>query len=215
MSDSVKSTRRYDSTSRQEQARRNRRAVLAAARRQFLEQGYGSTTLAAVAGEAGVSVETVYKAFGNKAGLLKAVFDIAVAGDDEPIPLADRDWVDAIQAEQDPMRKLRMFGDHVGDVGARTATVQLLARDAGVSDPAAAGIWEQMQTEKLTGMGMFADHLHEGRHLRPDVAADEARDVLCAYLSPELYHLLVLRQGWSPERFGRWIGAALVAALLP
>ncbi len=87
-------------------------------------------------------------------------------------------------------------------------------RDAAASDPAAAGVWEQMVTEKLTGMAMFAAHLDEGAHLRPGVTADDARDMLVAYLSPDLYQLLVFRQGWSPERFGRWLSDALAAALL-
>jgi AcrR family transcriptional regulator len=215
LTDPVKSTRHYDSTGRQEHARRNRQAVLDAAHRQFLAHGYATTTLAAVAEEAGVSVETIYKAFANKAGLLKAVFDVAVAGDDDPVPVVERDWVRHIQDEPDPATKLRMFGVHVADVGHRTVPVQLLARDAAASDPAAAGVWERMVVEKLVGMGMFAAHLAHGGHLRLGVTADEARDVLALYLSPELYQLLVLRQRWSEERFGRWIGDALVAALLP
>lgn len=65
MSSPVKPPRRYDSTARQEQARQKRRAVLEAARRLFLDGGYGGTTVAAIAGEAGVFVETVYKTFGT------------------------------------------------------------------------------------------------------------------------------------------------------
>lgn len=219
MADDVKSNsgrtrRRYDSSGRQEQASRNRRAVLAAAHRQFLERGYTPTTLAAVADEAAVSVETVYKAFGNKAGLLKAVFDIAIAGDDEPVPVVEREWVHRIQAEPDPSRKLALFGDHIADAGGSTAHLQLLARDAAASDAAAAGVWQEMLTEKVTGMGLLAAHLHQGGHLRPGVSLEEATDVLVAYLSPELYQLLVLQRGWSPARFGEWIGEALVAALL-
>jgi len=213
MSDDVK--RRYDSSGRQEQARRTRWAVVQTARRRFLDHGYAGTTLAAVAEEVGVSVETVYKMFANKAGLLKAVVDASVAGDDEPVPMAERDFVRRIQEERDPVRKLRLWSDHIVDVDRRTVAVELLVRDAAASDPAAAGVWEQMVTEKLTGMAMFAAHLDEGAHLRPGVAAYDARDMLAAYLSPDLYQLLVNRQGWSPERFGRWLSDALVAALLP
>ena len=158
--------------------------MLAAAHRQFLERGFASTTLAAVADEASVSVETVYKAFANKAGLLKAVFDVAIAGDDEPVALVEREWVHRIQAEPDPCRKLALFGDHIADAGRTTAHLQLLARDAAASDAAAAGVWEQMLTEKVTGMGLFAAHLHEGGHLRRDVSSEEATDVLVAFLSP-------------------------------
>jgi AcrR family transcriptional regulator len=214
MSEDVKGRRRYDSRSRHEQARRNRLAVLDAARRHFLDRGYAATTLAAVAGDAGVSVETVYKAFANKAGLLKAVFDVAVAGDDEPVPLAERDFVREINAEPDPVQKLRLYGEHLARTGPRIVALQLLVRDAAASDPAAGAVWQQMLTERLSGMGMLAAHLHEGGHLRPDVSVDEARDVLWAYVSPELHDLLVVQRGWPASRFGRWVADALASALL-
>jgi AcrR family transcriptional regulator len=207
--------RRYDASRRQEQARRTRTDVLEAARHQFLEQGYAATTVAAVADEAGVSVETVYKAFGNKAGLLKAVFDVAVVGDDEPVPMLEREFVRRNRAEPDPRRKLRMYGEHLARTAPRAVPVQLLARAAAASDPAAAEVWDQMQAERLTGMTQFARHLHEADHLRPGVSANEARDVLWTYNSAELYDLLVLHRGWSAKRYGRWIADALIAALLP
>jgi AcrR family transcriptional regulator len=213
MSEEVK--RHYDSSGRQEQARRNRWAVVQAARQGFLDHGYAGTTLASVADQVGMSVETVYKTFGNKAGLLKAVVDASVAGDDEPVPMADRDFARGIQEERDPVRKLRLWSDHLADVAGRSVAVELLVRDAAAGDPAAAGVWEQMVTEKLTGMAMLAAHLDDGAHLRPGVSADDARDMLTAYMSPDLYQLLVVRQGWSPERFGHWLSDALVAALLP
>ena len=93
--------RQYDSSRRQAHARERRAAVLRAALDRFLEQGYSSTTIAQVAGDADVSVETVYKTFGNKAGLLKAVFDVAVAGDDEPVPMVERDDIQRVIAEPD------------------------------------------------------------------------------------------------------------------
>ena len=91
MSPTVNPPRKYDASRRQERAREPRRAVLAAAHAMFVEQGYAQTTMAAVAEAAGVSVETVYKAFGNKAKLVKACFDVAVAGDDEPISIMERE----------------------------------------------------------------------------------------------------------------------------
>src|SRR6476659_6509325 len=100
--------RQYDSSRRQARAQESRAAVLRAALDRFLEQGYSSTTIAQIAGDADVSVETVYKTFGNKAGLLKAVFDVAVAGDDEPVAMADREFVAQIQAEPDARRKLEL-----------------------------------------------------------------------------------------------------------
>jgi AcrR family transcriptional regulator len=215
MSDHVKTRRRYDSTRRQEQARQTQRAILEAAQRLFLERGYAGTTIGAVAELAGVSVETVYKAFRNKAGLVKGVFDVAIVGDDEPIPMLQRELVARITAEPDSRRKLFMYGDHLAAAGPRAGALQLLIRSAAASHPDAASVWEQMVTERLVGMTEFARHLYEGGHLRIDVSFDEARDVLWTYNSVELYDLLVLQRGWEPKRYGRWIAAALIAALFP
>ena len=100
----VNRVRSYDSTRRQEQARQNRAANLDAARAHFLTHGYQGTTVSAVAVDAGVSVETVYKAFANKAGLLKAVFDVTLAGDDEPVPMMDREEIGATRPSPIPAR---------------------------------------------------------------------------------------------------------------
>lgn len=215
MTSPVKPRRRYDSTVRQEQARRSRWAVLEAARRLFLERGYAATTVAAIARDAGVSVETVYKAFGNKPGLVKAVFDVSIVGDDEPVPLLQRGLVQRIRAEPDPRRKLAIYGGHLSEAAPRSVPVQLLVRAAAATDPGAAEVWQQMQAERLTGMTVFAGELHEGGHLRPDVPAGEARDVLWAHSSAELYDLLVAQRGWTPDRYGRWVADALRRALLP
>ncbi len=210
----VKPPRRYDATRRQEQAQATRRAVLDAARDRFLEQGYARTTIAAVAAGAGVSVETVYKTFGNKPGLVKAVFDVAVVGDDEPVPMLQREFVQRNTAEPDPQRKLLAYGEHLSETLPRSAPIQLVVREAAATDPGALGVWEQLQAERLTGMTAFARHLHEGGHLRPGVSMEEARDVLWAHNAVELWELLVRLRGWSDARFGRWVGNQLVAALL-
>jgi AcrR family transcriptional regulator len=179
----------------------------------FLDEGYGAT-LASIATDAGVSVETVYKAFANKAGLVKALFDVAVVGDDEPVPMMQREFVQRTSAEPDPRRKLTGYGEHVARVGARTSAILLLVRDAAATDAGAATLWEQLQAERLTGMTAFAQHLADGGHLREDIPADEARDVLWTHNSVELWNLLVEQRGWSPDRFGDWVGRQLVAALL-
>jgi AcrR family transcriptional regulator len=119
MSSPVKPRRRYDASRRQEQARRSRWAVLQAARRLFLEHGYAATTMPAIATAAGVSVQSVYKAFGNKPALLKTVFDVAIAGDDEPVPMLQRAALGRIRAEPDPRRKLSLYGEFVAEVSPR------------------------------------------------------------------------------------------------
>lgn len=215
MVETVKSPRPYDSTRRRKQAQETRRAILEAARRLFLKRGYASTTMASVAEGAGVSVEAVYKAFSNKAGLVKAVFDVAIVGDDKPIPMLQRARVARMRAEPDARRKFEMYGEHLAEAGARAGALQLLIRSAADGHPDAANVWDQMVAEHLTGMTEFARHLHDGEHLRPDLSVDDARDILWTYSSVELYDLLVIRRGWDPERYGGWIAEALTAALLP
>ena len=214
MSSPVKKTRPYDSTRRKEQARQTREAILDAAGTMFRERGYARTTVTAVAEAAGVSVETVYKAFGNKAHLLKGVFDVAIVGDHAPVPMLQRDMVRRIQAEPDPRRKFEIYGEHLAQAGPRAGPVQLLVRAAGGGDPEAAAVWDQMSNERLIGMTQFARYLYEGKQLRDDVTLEEARDVLWTYNSVELYDLLVLQRGWTPERYGAWIARALASALL-
>jgi AcrR family transcriptional regulator len=214
MSRAVKSTRSYDASRRQAQARQTRAAILDEARRSFLANGYAGTTVAAIGAAVGVSVETVYKAFGNKAGLLKAMFDVAIVGDDEPVPLQQREMVARIEAEPDGRRKLQMYGRGYAERAERAVPVQLLVRDAAASDTGARAVLEQLNAERLAGMTAFSTHLHEAKVLRKGVRPADALDTLWLFTSPEVYERLVLERGWSPRRFGTWIGQQLAAALL-
>lgn len=208
--------RKYDASRRQAQARETRRAVLTAATRLFVSNGYGATTMADVADAAGVSVETIYKTIGNKPQLVKACFDVAIAGDDEDVALMDRDdgFVARNRAEPDPRKKLVMFGHHIADAMRQTGAIQLVVRDAKAADPAAADVWAKMKEEKLVGMTFFSSDLKAGKHLRKGVSADAARDILWTFLSVELWELLVGERGWSDDRYGAWVGEQLIAALL-
>jgi AcrR family transcriptional regulator len=211
---SVKSQppRRYNSTRRREQAEKNRQAILAAARRRFLAHGYAATTIAAIARDAGVSAETVYKSFATKAGVLKALFDVSVTGDDEPIPMAQRDVIQNVLDSPDAARKIEIYVKHLAATMPRSAPIQLLARDGAASSADAAEVWKEIRHETLTAMTMFAADLARTRQLR--VSAAQARDVLWTYHAPELYELLVLERGWSAARYGKFIARALSDALL-
>ena len=213
MSPEVKK-RPYDSSGRQEQARRNRARMIEVARALFLRDGYAGTTIPAVAGEAGVSVETVYKSFGNKAGLLKSVWDVTLVGDDQPVPMDARDEVRSVMAEPDPKRKIELYADYVPMIVGRVGPLALVLRGAASGDAAAAAIEAQIEEERLTGMRMFAQHLYDGGHLRMGVTVEVARDVLWAVTSPVMWDLFVLQRGWDAERFSRFIADAAIAALL-
>jgi AcrR family transcriptional regulator len=212
MSGTVK--RNYDSTRRQELARQGRARILAVARSRFLRDGYAATTMAAIAADADVSPQTVTKHFGNKPGLVKALFDVALVGDDEAVPLAARPWITAIHDEPDPHRKLRLYAEALATMVPRTAPIQLLAREA-VGDPAVAEVWEQTRVGRLLGMTDLAENLAAGDHLRDGVSMEQARDVLWAYSSPELYDLLVLERGWTTDAYAEFIALGAIASLLP
>lgn len=205
--------RRYDARQRRDQAAQARRAVLAVARRRFLEHGYATTTVAAVAAEAGVSAEMIYKAFGGKPQLVMAVFHAAIAGDTETSTETRADQIS--QEETDPVRRLHAFGRFVAEVMPRVGPLMLLVRAAADTQPELADIWTRMNTERLARMTQHAQRLSEHGHLRPDVTIAEARDVLWLYSAPDLYDLLVQQRGWSLDQYGEWIGRAYVAALLP
>ena len=210
----VNPVRRYDTTRRREQARENRARVLSAAGQLFLDKGYAETSMPEIAQVAGVSVQTVYKAFANKATLLKAVFDVSVAGDDDRTPMAEREVIGAIRTEPDATQKIVRYTRHLAEGAHRIAPVQLLARDAAGADSAAARVWAQMRQEMLTAMTYFAADLIDTGQVHAGLAPDEVRDVLWTYHSPELYELLVLQRGWTAERYGRFLGDAMINALI-
>jgi AcrR family transcriptional regulator len=202
----------YPARGRLEQAQRARAAILEAARHAFLESGYAATTIAAVAGEAGVSVETVYKAFGGKAGLVKAIYERALAGRGAR-PAPERS--DAMSASSKDGRTIvREWGALTAEVSPLAAPVLLLLRSAAATDPELAPLLAEADQQRLTRMRHNAGVLAERGFLRRGVAVERAADIMWAYTSPELYEVFVLRRGWTPERLGEHIATVLEATLL-
>jgi len=206
--------RRYESTHRQEQARLTRRAILDAAGTLFVDPGYAATPLTAVAAEAGVAVQTVYKTFGSKKALLSALVDVTVAGDDEPVPMAARQFVTDIQALTDARAKLGRYALHLAEVHARQAQVMLALAGAATADPDAAAIWRKNLDDRRRAMTMFATDLASTGQLRPDHSVDTAADVLSLAMDVRNYDLLVRERAWPAEQFRRWYVDTVAAALL-
>ncbi len=211
----VKRRRPYDSSGRQSQARRTRADIIENARTLFTEHGYAGTTMAALATRAGVSVETIYKSIGNKPAVLKAVLDVAIAGDDDALPMLQRPLVAQLRAEPDPRRLLSKYGQHVVQSWPRQVPLQLILRSAAAVDVDAQRQWQAAQDERLTGMTAFADDLARRGLLRQDLDAAAARDILWALTAPEQYEVLVLQRGWPIDRLGRFITDAMIGTLLP
>ena len=207
--------RSYDSSRRQELARERRRAVVLAARELFERDGFRSTTIAAIAARAGVSAESVYKGFGSKAGVAKAVFDVAIAGDDEPMSVADRPAAQAVRDEPDVRRKIAIFVDGLVQRQARSAWVQILIRDARHVDDSLGPTWAELTNEGLIGMTMLGGHLLSTGQLRDGIDVDEVRDVLWNYLAIDNYERLVLCQGWPLQRYAHWLARAIISAICP
>jgi len=205
--------RSYDTSRRREQARARRTTVVEAARELFEHDGFRTTTVAAVAAHAGVSAESIYKGFGTKAALAKAVFDLVIAGDDEPVPVADRPAAAAIRDEPDVRRKIAMFAEGLAERQARSAGVQILIRDGRHVDDSLAPVWAKLDREGLDGMTKLARHLLGTGQLREGIDLAEVRDVLWHYLAVDGYERLVLHRGWSRERYARWLAGALTHAL--
>lgn len=205
--------RRYDSTGRRERARQARDQIAGIAEELFLSRGYAATTVAAIAAQAQVSVETIYKGFGGKPGLVRAIIEKGLAGRG-PVPAEQRS--DRIRdTEPDPRRILTAWGKFVAEIAPRTAPILLLARDAAAADPELAALLDEVSAARLERMTVNARGLHEAGHLRPGLTVAQAADILWTYSAAEFYELLVLRRGWSPSQHGRFVAQAMIAALLP
>jgi len=208
----VNTTRTYDSRRRREQARQTHEAIVDVARHRFLTEGFGSTTMTAIAAEVGVSVDTIYKGFGGKTGLVRAICEQALAGAG-PVHAEARS--DALHgSETDPKNIIRGWGALTTEVAPRIAPVLLLVRDAATTDPDMAGLKSDLDLQRLERMTDNAHHLAVGGHLRPGIDEHTAGEILWAYSSPEFYELLVLTRSWTLERYGTFIADALIAALL-
>jgi AcrR family transcriptional regulator len=209
----VKPRRRYDSSGRQAQARRNREAILDAAQRQFLDGGYAATTIAAIAAEAGVSVETIYKAFGGKPGLVRAIYDRGLIGR-EPVPAFQR--ADAMrERETDPRTIMRNWATIASEVSTVVSPIARLVRFAAASDPDMAALLRANNDVRERRARHHARFLKRRGYLREGVSLAQATDILWTCTSDELYDLMVLQRGWSGSRYARFLADYLIAALLP
>ena len=216
MESSVKPRRPYDSRRRREQSAQTRRDIETAANTLFRERGYVGTSMPTIAAEAGVVVETIYRAFGSKAGLFKAVLEAALAGGSEraELPPAERPAIRAVIAETDPSRKLELYADTQPGVHGRSSPLYRVLVAAADSDPELRDLLDGMEARRLHGLGGLAAQLAESRTLRSDVSVDGARDIIWTLCSTPVHDLLVRERGWTSQRYRDWLAAALKRELL-
>jgi AcrR family transcriptional regulator len=198
----------------QARTRLARRAVIDAAQTLFLERGHGATTIDAISALSDVPPATVYRLFSSKRGILKALLDVSIAGDDEAVPIADRPPVRSLLADPDPKKMVASFVHIAAKVNARTAAIYRILTSAAASDADAATLLDELTRQRQEGQGRVARALARRRALRPTLRERDARDIIHALVSPEVYELLVVDRRWPPERYETWLTETLVDQLL-
>ncbi|GAA3340447.1 TetR/AcrR family transcriptional regulator [Amorphoplanes nipponensis] len=204
------------STARAEQVRATRQKVLRAARDLFLRRGWSGATITAIAKRAAVSPQTVYNVVGGKAALLKAVWDVTLAGDDEPVPMIERPTARAMLDSGDPDECLRLYARMGRELAARAGPLIAVVFVQGAGrDPAVRAFVERIEGERAIGTAGVARHVARRFGLRDGLSEAEAGDVLWVLTAPELLDRFTRRRGWSLERYERWLADAMTDALLP
>jgi AcrR family transcriptional regulator len=214
MAGRVKGRRKYDSPRRREQAAATRRSILDTARRLFERQGYAATTMDAIANEAGVALKTVYVVFTTKSGLLRALWDLQLKGDQEDTGVAERPWYREVLAEPDAERKLRLNARNARAVKERLAGVLQVIRDAAPVDADTAALWELIQTDFYDNQRVIVESLAKKKALRRGLDVKRATDILWTLNHPDQWFLLVGRRGWTPDEFEQWFADTSCTRLL-
>lgn len=215
MSDVKPQRRPYRSRIRKARAAETREAMLAAANDLFLRKGWVATTIADIAGAAGVSKETVYAVFGNKKALLQELIARAVRGAEPDTPLVQQDKTLGIAQDTDQARQIALFAAAIAGVLARVAPLMDVARAAAETDQAMAALYQQLQRGRLDNLEWFAKALRRNGVLRDDMEPGEAGRVLWRLASPDLFLLMRRVEGASQETYVEWLATSLKLLLLP
>jgi AcrR family transcriptional regulator len=206
--------RAYDSSRRQAAAYERRLAIIEAARRLFTDQGYAVTTMADIAHEAAVNVDTLYAGVGTKPELFALLIDMALSGTAEEIPAEQRNYVARIQTEPDPSRKLEIYAAAVTAIWERIAALLNVLQAGAAEDAALAEIWESFQQHRADNLRLLIDELQPIRALRSGLDPAAAAESAWAVSSTEVYLLLTGSCGWSVERYRDWLADSFKRLLL-
>jgi AcrR family transcriptional regulator len=206
--------RGYDNSRRQAQTRATRAAVITAARDLFVQRGYPTVTVDAIAGTAAVPIATVYRLFGSKRGILSAVLDVTFGGDDEPIAFHERPEVKAALADPDPGRLLDEFARIGRELLDRSAPIQHVLASAATVDTEAADLLALARGQRLTGQTRIIQSLADRQALAEELTVARAADVIYTLMSPEVHRTLTTERGWTPQEYETWLATTLRATLL-
>ena len=201
---STQSRARTSKPTRRERAQATRARIIRAAYARFCEQGYAGTTMADVAGLAGVAVQTVYFTFHTKAELLGGAYDFAVLGENDPKPPPMQPWYSAAAAEPDAHRALRLLASGVGAIIGRAAPLETVVRATAASDPEAAAVWGHHERLRVDGYRGMVELLAAKAPLVDGLTLDRATDLFLLYFGPLPYRGLVVDRGWSETAWLEW-----------
>lgn len=207
--------RRYQSPLREQSARRTRQAIVTAAHELFTARGYAATSLADIAAAAGVARPTAFAAFGSKPALLRQVLDQALAGDDEPIPVAQRPWFQSVWDAATPAATLDAYAAVATLIGRRAARIFEVVRRAADQAPEIAEIWDTLQRNRRAGARMVIEHAASLGPLAAELDTDHATDILWIFNDPAHYDTLVSGRGWPELDYTNWLSGQIRHALLP
>ena len=209
------SKRTYDATRRRARAESEREEtrvkVVEAATKLFVEKGYTATTVSEIAKEAGVALQSVYKAGGSKAELMHHVVDVAVAGDTKDGLVQERPPFEAFMAETEPVAKVRMFAGMICDIQERLAPIQRAQSESAAVDETAAAYWRNAHLLRLQTFDFALRTLPEDRLRR---SHDETVATVWAIGSTEVYTLMTTIAGYDHDQVRAWLADTLVDALL-
>ena len=204
--------RSYSSARRDAQAAATRRSILDAAHRLFVAHGYAATTMQTIAGEAGVAVQTVYAAFGNKRELMRQLIEGTITGDDDPAPVTRRAESRAVADEPDASRRAQLDAAMSRTIVQRVGPIVRVAEEAAASDPDLAATMETIRAARRREMLDAATLLAGPEGLRLD--QEEAAATLYVLYSPQVADMLMRDHGWSPQRYEAWLARMILEAVL-
>lgn len=206
--------RTYRSPRRTEQAAATRREVLDAAQELFVSNGYSATTIAEIARQARVSLDTVYAAVGRKPTILRELVETAISGTDQAVPAEQRDYVIRIRAAPTAGEKITLYAQAITAIQQRLAPIFLALRDAAATDPDCAALWGAIAQRRAANMLLFAADLRQTGELREDLNDQQIADIIWSMNAAEYWDLLVRERSWSPHQFAAWLTDAWRRLLL-
>ena len=203
-----------ESDGRHERARLTRRKIVVAAIELFIADGYGATSITAIAHKAGVAVQTVYATFANKRTILAAALDQSIAGDDAAVVVNDRDWMHEVFHAATAARRLIAYAAAVRRIMSSAGDMFMVVTTAAKVDADIVELAAITEARRRTGATSVMNAVVEVGHLRPGLTVEQAVDVLTMLNSPATFHHLVRNCGWTLDAYQTWLADTMKRDLL-